>query len=201
MIVLVRHGETASNAARIVQVAETPLNHRGVAQATRLARRLATIGIEHVLCSDLPRAMMTAAPLVEATGVRIEYTLLLQERNFGDLRGRPYAELGRDMFAPDYEPPNGESWAAFHARVDRAWQSVVARASELRGNLAVITHGLVCASIATRRLGLPAGTSAPERWGNTSVTTCDPAPPHAVHVLNCTQHLSGDDDVSAPSGL
>jgi broad specificity phosphatase PhoE len=89
----------------------------------------------------------------------------------------------------------------FHARVDRAWERVVACAAELRGNLAVVTHGLVCGSIAGRRLGLPAGESAPERWGNTSVTICEPVPPHTVRLLNCVQHLSGDDDRTAPSGL
>ena len=201
MIVLVRHGETASNAARIVQLAETPLNQRGMSQAGLLARRLAALGIEHVLCSDLPRAKMTAQPLVDATGVGIEYTPLLQERDFGDLRGTPYAELGVDLFGPDYVPPSGESWEAFHARVDRAWERVVARAAEVRGNLAVVTHGLVCGSIAARVLALSVGESPPPRWGNTSVTTCEVLAPHKVHLLNCVAHLSGDDDHTAPSGL
>ena len=40
-ILLIRHGETALNAARIVQPADTPLSERGIAQARALARRLA----------------------------------------------------------------------------------------------------------------------------------------------------------------
>ena len=40
-----------------------------------------------------------------------------------------YAEqLGLDMFAPDYEPPHGESWPVFHARVDHAVDGIAASA-------------------------------------------------------------------------
>ena len=39
-ILLVRHGETDSNAARILQRTDVPLNERGMRQAERLARRL-----------------------------------------------------------------------------------------------------------------------------------------------------------------
>jgi broad specificity phosphatase PhoE len=44
-ILLIRHGETDSNAARIVQTPDVPLSARGVAQAERLARRLAGAGV------------------------------------------------------------------------------------------------------------------------------------------------------------
>jgi broad specificity phosphatase PhoE len=189
MIILVRHGETIGNAARVVQREDAPLNERGVRQAELLALRLAELGIESVLCSDLLRARMTAEPVLRKTSARIEYTPLLQERNFGDLRGVPYAELERDIFAPDYVPPGGESWQQFHRRVDLAWQRVAELCGSLRGNLAVITHGLLCGSLAQRRLTLPTGQTAPERWANTSVTLCDPQTPHAVLLLNCAAHL------------
>ena len=201
MIHLIRHGETELNATRVVQPADTPLNARGQAQAARLAARLASAGIAYVLCSDLARARMTAAPLASATSAAIEYTELLQERNFGHLRGRPYAELTEDIFARDFVPPGGESWSQFEARVDAAWRRVIEVAASLDGGLAVVTHGLVCGSIATRLLGLPAGQLVPTRWGNTSVTICDRGAPHAVQLLNCVAHLQGDDDHEAPSGL
>lgn len=201
VIYLIRHGETELNATRVVQPSDTPLNARGQAQAARLAQRLITAGVEHVLCSDLERARMTADPLVRATRARIEHMPLLQERNFGDLRGRPYAELREDIFARDFAPPGGETWAEFDMRVIEAWQRVVALAAGLRGNLAVVTHGLVCGSVASRLLSLAAGQVLPARWGNTSVTTCDQAAPHTVELLNCIAHLNGDDDRTAPSGL
>ena len=39
-ILLVRHGETALNAARVLQPPDTPLSPRGLAQAQAVAQRL-----------------------------------------------------------------------------------------------------------------------------------------------------------------
>jgi 2,3-bisphosphoglycerate-dependent phosphoglycerate mutase len=188
-IFLIRHGETVGNASRVVQRPDNPLSPRGIAQAERLARRLARERIGRVLSSDLARAAATAEHLRRATGAPLSFDPLLHERNFGDLRGTPYADLGFDMFEPDYEPPNGESWPVFHARVDRAWARVQEVAAATDGHLAVVTHGLVCRSLAARHLILPDGESAPERWDNTSLTVVDcPAPWH-VRLLNCVAHL------------
>ena len=186
---LIRHGETVGNASRTVQLPDNPLSPRGVAQAERLARRLTSEGITHILSSDFARARTTAEHLQRSTGAPLTFEPLLEERNFGDLRGTPYTELGLDMFAPDYAPPNGETWPAFHARVDQAWARVQARAAATRGPLAVVTHGLVCRSLAERHLILPDGEVAPERWENTSLTIVDWPAPWRVRLLNCIAHL------------
>jgi probable phosphoglycerate mutase len=198
MIFLIRHGETAGNAARVLQRPDIPLSPRGEAQAERLARRLAPAGITRILASDLARAAMTAAHLARATGVTVEYDARLHERNFGDLRGTAYAELGFDPFEPGYTPPNGESWEVFHARVDSAWARVrQAALAAGDGHLAVVTHGLVCRSLAARHLSLPDGAVVPERWPNTSVTIVDARAPWRVELLNCCAHL--DDMPAAPA--
>ena len=67
-ILLVRHGETDGNAARILQRADVPLNERGMRQAERLAQRLSAHGFVRIVCSDLLRARMTAAPLAARSG-------------------------------------------------------------------------------------------------------------------------------------
>ncbi len=190
MIILIRHGQTALNAARIVQPVDTPLSEQGRAQAERVAQRLALLGVERVLCSDLLRARMTAEPIARASNAGIELDPLLQERNFGQLRGRPYDEIGPGIFGPDFVPPGGEGWPEFDARVARAWARALEHAAACAGNLAVVTHGFVCRSLARQFLALPAGQDAPQRWDNTGVTLCDPAPPHAVHLLNCVTHLA-----------
>jgi broad specificity phosphatase PhoE len=192
-IFLIRHGETDGNAARIVQLPEAPLSFRGIAQAERLARRLASEGIALILSSDLVRAMTTAEHLRRATGAPVDHHPLLQERNFGDVRGTPYAELDFDLFGLDYAPPGGESWPVFHARVDRAWEWVQARTADVAGPVAVVTHGLVCRSLAARHVVLPAGETVPERWENTSVTIVDGPAPWNVRRLNCAVHLDGLD--------
>lgn len=189
MIFLIRHGETPGNASRVVQRPEIPLSPRGIAQAERLARRLAAEGVAHILSSDLARARMTAERVQQATGAPLTFEPLLHERNFGDIRGTPYVELAVDLFAPDYAPPNGETWPVFHARVDRAWERVQALAAATVGHLAVVTHGLVCRSLAARHLILD-GQVVPERWENTSVTVVDCPPPWRVRRLNCIAHLA-----------
>jgi 2,3-bisphosphoglycerate-dependent phosphoglycerate mutase len=193
---LIRHGETVGNASRTVQLPDDPLSVRGLAQAERLAHRLAAEPIAHIVSSDFARARTTAERLQRATGAPLSFEPLLQERNFGDLRGTPYAALGVDMFAPDYAPPNGETWPVFHARVDRAWARVQALAAATDGHLAVVTHGLVCRSLAARHLRLADGEGVPERWENTSVTIVDCPAPWRVRLLNCVAHLQ---DLGGPS--
>jgi len=190
-IFLIRHGETIGNAGRVVQKPDSSLSPQGVLQAERLGARLSNAGIAHILSSDLARAAATAESLRRATGAAIEYEPLLHERNFGDIRGTPYADLGFDMFTPDYTPPNGESWEVFHARVDRAWARVQAVAAATEGPLAVVTHGLVCRSLAARQLVLPAGAVVPERWENTALTIVEGPAPWRVSLLNCITHLNG----------
>jgi broad specificity phosphatase PhoE len=80
----------------------------------------------------------------------------------------------------------------FHARVDRAWALVRRHAAAVDGHLAVVTHGLVCRSLAARHLLLPDGLGVPERWENTAVTIVDGPAEGArwpVRLLNCAAHL------------
>jgi len=198
-IYLIRHGETELNAARILQPPATPLSERGLAQAERLAARLAGAGLARILVSDLRRAEMTAEAIGRRSGAPIARDPELAERNFGALRGRPYVELGLDPFAPDYEPPEGESWAVFHARVDRAFQRIDALARATDGPIAVVTHGLVCHSLVTRRLSLRPGLSLAGRgWRNSSLTLLEPrGNGWSVTLLDDVSHL----DEARESGL
>jgi len=197
-ILLIRHGETAANAARVVQKPDAPLSARGEAQAGRLAGRLAGAGVARILASDLARAARTAERVQRATGAPLELEPLLRERNFGEIRGTAYAELGIDIFAPGYRPPGGEDWEAFHARIDEAWARIRALAQSLDGHLAVVTHGLVCHSLATRHLASAGGDPSPMRFDNTAVTQISAAPPWRITLLNCTAHLAPGE--SAPGG-
>jgi probable phosphoglycerate mutase len=132
---------------------------------------------------------MTAEPLRARERVVIEETALLQERNFGDLRGTPYAELTEDPFAPGYLPPNGESVDVFHRRVAQAFALIVERRRALSGPLVVVTHGLVCHAIVENHSH--AG-MVPDHFDNTGLTILDPAPPFVARLVNCIQHLAGE---------
>lgn len=200
-IYVARHGETELNATRVFQRPDTPLSERGRRQASQLASRLRPLGITRIVTSDLARALETAEAVAAATGAPIVLEPLLQERNFGDLRGQPYATVGLDPFAPDYEPANGESWPRFHERVAEAWRGVVALANATEGHLAVVTHGLVCRALVERHVALAAGVAAPALWGNTALTEVDPNPPWTVRLLACTAHLDDDGFPPTPGGI
>jgi probable phosphoglycerate mutase len=199
-IFLVRHAETAANAGRIVQTPDVPLNARGIEQSERLGKRLAGERIALILSSDYERAAHTARCIQEATGAPLEYESGLRERNYGDIRGRPYAEIGADIFATDYAPPGGETWDQFLDRVAQTWTVVCARAAALGRPLAVVTHGLVCRALGQHHLQLAAGAAAlPRGFANSSLTIVDAKPPFEVQLLNCCAHLENPD--SAGGGI
>jgi broad specificity phosphatase PhoE len=71
-------------------------------------------------------------------------------------------------------------------------ERVIDAARVTDGNLAVVTHGLVCHSLAQRQLHLPADVSTPLRWNNASLTIIEPPAPWKVRLLNCVVHLDDD---------
>jgi broad specificity phosphatase PhoE len=201
-ILLVRHGETAFNAARIVQHPETPLNERGLGQARRVAERLADFPVSAIVSSDYRRAHMTAEAIARVAGLPIAIQESLRERNFGDARGVPHADLPVDLYAPDFHPRGGESWSMFHERVTLAWDELTGRAAGIEGDLVVVSHALVCRSLVEHHLTLaPDMQAGVPRWPNTGLTIIEGRAPWRVTVLACGEHLSGDaaDDSAARS--
>lgn len=200
-IYLIRHGETPSNAARILQTPGMPLSQRGIDQARRLAGRLSSVGIRRILSSDLRRAEMTARAIHDTTEAPIQFEPLLQERNFGDLRGTAYDDLENDPFEADFEPPAGESWQAFFERIDKAWEQVQQTAANTSGHLAVVTHGLVCRRIVEQHATLADDLElgGPFSFANTALTVIEGGDTWRVETLACVRHLDLDGDDS-PDG-
>jgi broad specificity phosphatase PhoE len=202
-VVLLRHGETALNAARVMQPAATSLSERGQAQARAVAQRLAGRGgIAAIVSSDLPRAWLTAEAVAAALALPIRPCALLQERNFGDLRGRPYDTLGFDPLVMQDAPPGGESAAAFVQRVQLAFDDMLRQHQGLDGDLLVVTHGLLIRMLLAGPLMLGADALGDLHLANTSLSIFDAAPPHALQLLNCTRHLdeAERDDARSLSG-
>jgi probable phosphoglycerate mutase len=193
-ILWLRHGETALNAARVVQPADTPLSPRGQAQAAAAARRIAARRPVALLSSDMPRALQTAQAVAAATGLPVQTDALLRERNFGALRGRPWDTLGFDPMHLEAAPEGGESMADFHARAARAWARALQARSQAGALLVVVSHGLLIHAALQRHAHWPAGGPAlPPRLHNTSVSEVDAAAPHTVLRVDCTAHLTGID--------
>ena len=207
-LLIIRHGETPLNVARVLQPANTPLSARGLAQAAALARRLAAADPAAlprqtadpaalprpvaIVSSDLPRALQTAQAIAAACGLTVLTSTLLHERNFGQLRGLPYDSLGFDPLSSEAAAPGGESLSDFKARCRQAWAWVLAQHTALGGPMAVVTHGLVILEwLQHGPLVLPADLELPERLANTSVTLASAGAPHRVQQVNRCDHLSG----------
>ena len=149
LFTFIRHGETDANRQlRFQGQIDTPLNANGLAQAQRLATRLADVPHDRLFTSDLQRARQTAAPLAAAWARPAEPLPALREQSFGILEGVPVADvpsLHPDLWAhwlqhqADFALPGGESLRRFHDRVLGAVQALAAAHAGER--VAVVTHG------------------------------------------------------------
>ncbi|MFO1269776.1 MAG: histidine phosphatase family protein [Rubrivivax sp.] len=177
-LVVLRHGETAWNAAQRIQGhTDEPLNERGRRQAERLAQALAGEGITHVYTSDLARARATAEAVARAAGLaEVTAEPALRERAFGMFEGLTYAEVEarwpdevRRWRArePGFAPGGGESPEAFYAR---CVPCAAAIAERHRGqSVALVAHGGVLDCLYRAATG--AALQAPRTWqlGNASI--------------------------------
>lgn len=201
-IIVIRHGETALNVARVLQPADTPLSERGRRQAQALAQRYETAVFGALISSDLPRALETAQAIAQLTGKEIQPSPLLQERNFGALRGTAYDTLNYDAIAMEEAPPDGESMATVRERARQAMFFLRTTHAALGRDLLVISHGLFIRTMLAETVALPDGHPVPRRIDNTGITVISGDSPHRATVVNNTDHLSGDlrDDAVSLSG-
>ena len=145
-VVLVRHGVTAWNQDQRLQgQLDVPLAPEGIAQAERLGRHLAALGVrfDRVVASDLVRASATADIIATCLGgAPVDLDARWRERHLGELQGRCWSELGdigHDILAVVEDPPGGEAREAQLARVAAALDAL--RGDGASGRVLVVTHG------------------------------------------------------------
>jgi probable phosphoglycerate mutase len=170
-IIAIRHGETDWNAgARIQGHTDIALNARGRWQAERLAHALAHESFDAVYASDLARALQTARPFAQRSGLSPQPEPGLRERAFGDFEGLAFAEIEQRW------PDAARRWRARDAsfgaagggeRLDDFYARCVACASALGARhlgqtIALVAHGgvLDCLYRAAARIPL----DAPRTW-------------------------------------
>jgi len=199
-IVLIRHGETALNAARTVQPFDTPISDRGHEQAARLSRRIASeFSPVVILSSDAPRALQTATPLASALGRPVIPDPLLRERDFGALRGLPYDSLGFDPISMRQAPPGGESIERFESRVRQAWGVLTeTQGAHAGGDVIVFSHGLWIRSALEQGFPTLQRPISEMVLANSSVTVIDCGPPLALVLGACVVHLG---EGGSPKGI
>jgi 2,3-bisphosphoglycerate-dependent phosphoglycerate mutase len=159
-IVLIRHGESASNAEGWLSGQDTcgGLTAVGVGQAEALRDRLAadpSIRPDRVMVSTMRRAVHTAEIIAGPTGLAVEQYADLIERTSGEAEGLRIPEYiekyGKEPWTDWSNPlsPGGESGTEFHTRVTTAMDRV---AIEARGKTVwVVCHGGVIMATAVGR--------------------------------------------------
>jgi broad specificity phosphatase PhoE len=138
MLILVRHGQTQTNAeGRLLGRADPPLTAHGRRQAAALA---AAVGpVDRVVTSPLARARETAA----CFGLPVEVDDRWVEVDYGDYDGRVLADIPVELWRqwradPEFTPPGGESIAAVCARVREACDALADDAAE--HDVVVVSH-------------------------------------------------------------
>lgn len=161
-IIFARHGQTIWHADhRYAGVSDIPLDEAGYEAAHALGRWAATAELTAIYSSPLQRAVRTAAPAIEKTGLELVIDDDLIEVDFGLGEGRTIPELRPDYprtvaefeFAPAERPlPSGEpgrhSIARYHAAIARI------RAAHPEGRVLVVSHGTAIRLITCDLLGI-----------------------------------------------
>ncbi len=158
---LIRHAETDLNASRTIQWPQTPLNPQGRWQANRVA----------------------AAP--------VSIDVRLRERHFGRLRGTSWPPSWHQFDSDDLEPLGGESQPVFRKRITAAWKPLEENIGQAEGSITIVTHGLVCRTLAHNDLTWTEQ-SDPPRFSNTSITVIGGATPWHVIQGPTDDHLKED---------
>jgi probable phosphoglycerate mutase len=133
-------------------ITHTTLNDLGRQQAQMLARRL--IGfhppIEAILCSDLDRAISTAAPISEALQLPINIDPRWRERCYGIFQGCNAEQ--RDALRKQHNlaehdiPPGAQTLEQYYAQVLAAFLDAPKKFPEAHC-IAVVTHGGACRAV------------------------------------------------------
>lgn len=150
-LLLVRHGSTLDNEARIYcGQRDVPLSPLGEQQVRDVAVRLAAVPLDAIVTSDLQRARATAAAIARAheTPVPVYEDPDIRELNLGRWEGLTLAdimEFDAELIqlyrtrAADCPIPGGETLARLQARVMRALARWYERYP--RGTVLWATHG------------------------------------------------------------
>lgn len=180
-VYLVRHGETVWNAARRIQgQSDSPLTDKGEQQAHQVGERVKSLGITHVIASDLGRTRRTAEIIADACGCTVTLDARLRELNMGCLEQRPLdgltveEESWRKALVDGTEGgriPGGESMEEMATRMHAALNACLDLPAGSRPLL--VSHGMALGVLVSTILGLPAHAERRLRLRNCSISRVD----------------------------
>lgn len=144
-VILIRHGETFANAEfRLQGASDGPLTVFGEQQIEHLGRHLDSFQIDHVVSSDLRRAVLTAEAIATHHNIMVEQTPLVREWDCGVWDGQT-AEVYLDMLAKldkpisEFHPEGGETLKDVRKRADEFLAQVLT--DHMGETVVVCSHG------------------------------------------------------------
>jgi probable phosphoglycerate mutase len=157
-IILARHGETEANVRRIfAESDDIPLTATGRIQSEQLAQRLAREFRPDVLASShFLRARQTSEIIGRVLGLTPEPIPGIHERDFGGLKGHPYARFAESShLAETLDSVRRRAITAIETLRDRyPAQEIV-----------VVSHGAVIQSVCAHITGVWSEESVPPNCG------------------------------------
>src|SRR3954471_10496938 len=136
------------------------LNEQGRIEAARLGRRVASVPLEAVYTSPLPRSVETATPLASRARCPLRLLEAVGEIRCGDWTGKDFEELRQRPEWIAYNScrslnriPAGDSMLEAQARAVGAVDRL--REKHPQGHVAVVSHGDVIRLIIAHYIGLP----------------------------------------------
>lgn len=147
-LIFVRHGYSLANEQNIFAgITDVPLTEVGKEQARLTAHYLSRYAIEKLYSSDLQRAMQTAQPIAEQTGLPIIQNAQLREMDLGEWEKLPFEAVVQE-YPKEYElwmndvdnavAPGGESVPNLQKRMIAAVEKIIA---DNKGKtVCIVTH-------------------------------------------------------------
>jgi probable phosphoglycerate mutase len=159
---------------------DSPLTNKGVEQAWQVAERARTLGITHVIASDLGRTQQTARIIADACGCDITLDARLRELDMGVLEQRHVDTLTEEEESwrrtlvngtEDGRIPEGESMLELSHRMHAALAECLQLPEGSRPLL--VSHGMALGCLVSTILGLPAYAERRLRLRNCSLSRID----------------------------
>lgn len=176
----------------------TELGHRQARAAAEYLQTLIGEQEAEILSSDLMRAVQTAQPYSDLTGVKIGSHVELREINNGVAAGRRKSEVERLYIKPcepilDWCPyPEAESWGGFYQRVSCFMDQLIQDHKRVK---VIFTHGGTVHHIVSWWLNLTPEHMTRAAFGaaptGITVLTKSVFNEHTIDRLNDVSHLRG----------
>lgn len=198
---LLRHGQSQGNVLNIAGL-DPPMTETGHRQIRRASERLATLGISHLYCSPLYRALQTAAILREQLSLDPVVDPVFCEIWGDDWKGRTRNELSADFpwaNLPDslenrWWPKVAETADEIAERAKRAIDAILQAHANGEDRVCLVGHVMFGSPLLRAILGIPARLDISFDFFNASITQIlvDPDGCRIVHAIDDVSHLSAD---------